>query len=189
LADAGGINPEAYLALTDRVSYRIEALRRAGGRFDVVATRWDVPVADAPARADTWHETALASDPLRVKAHDDLAVAVRAHLARRLPAHMVPAGVVVLERFPLTTNGKLDRRALPAPVLRRNPVAYEPPRTVLEQRIAAVFAQVLGNPKVGREDNFFDLGGHSLLAAQLMLRLKETFGEDIPLGSLFARPT
>ncbi|MFI5777660.1 amino acid adenylation domain-containing protein [Nocardia sp. NPDC051570] len=189
LADSGGINPEAYLALTEQVSYRIEALRRAGGRYDVVATRWDVPVADAPARADKWRETVVASDPLRVKAHDDLAVAVRAHLARRLPAHMVPAGVVVLDRFPLTTNGKLDRRALPAPVLRRNPVAYEPPRTVLEQRIAAVFAQVLGNPKVGREDNFFDLGGHSLLAAQLMLRLKETFGQDIPLGSLFARPT
>ncbi|ATL66118.1 non-ribosomal peptide synthetase [Nocardia terpenica] len=189
LADSDGTNPEAYLALAERTPYRIEAIRRPDGRFDVIATRWDVPLAAAPARPVTWRGGPVTSDPLRVKARDDLAVAVRAHLARRLPQHMVPAGVMVLDRFPLTTNGKLDRRALPAPVLRRNPVSYEPPRTPLEQRISAVFAQVLGVPRVGREDNFFDLGGHSLLAAQLVLRLKETFDEDIPLGSLFARPT
>ncbi|WP_051727402.1 non-ribosomal peptide synthetase [Nocardia brasiliensis] len=189
LADSGGVSPEDYLALADRVPYRIEALRRPGGRYDVVATGWDVALSGAPARAAEWPDDLIVSDPLRVKARDDLVVDVRAHLARRLPQHMVPAAVLVLDEFPLTTNGKLDRRALPAPVLRRNPVAYEPPRTPLEQRVAGVFAQVLGIPRVGREDNFFDLGGHSLLAAQLILRLKETFGEDIPLGSLFARPT
>ncbi|MFJ4655103.1 amino acid adenylation domain-containing protein [Nocardia sp. NPDC088792] len=188
-ADAGGADPEAYLALSEELSYRIEALRRPDGRFDVVATRWDIALPAAPSRPAVWPAEPVASDPLRVKAHDDLAVSVRAHLARRLPRHMIPAGVLVLERFPLTTNGKLDRRALPAPALRRNPVAYEPPRTPLEQRIAAVFTQVLGVPTIGRTDDFFDLGGHSLLAAQLMLRLKETFGEDIPLGSLFTAPT
>ncbi|WP_378741758.1 amino acid adenylation domain-containing protein [Nocardia brasiliensis] len=189
LADSGGISPEDFLALADQVPYRIEALRRPGGRYDVVATGWDVALPAVPARETEWPDDLVISDPLRVKARDDLVVDVRAHLARRLPQHMVPAAVLVLDEFPLTTNGKLDRRALPAPVLRRNTLEYEPPRTPLEQRVAHVFAHVLGIPRVGREDNFFDLGGHSLLAAQLILRLKETFGEDIPLGSLFARPT
>ncbi|MFG1796035.1 amino acid adenylation domain-containing protein [Nocardia sp. NPDC049149] len=189
LAGSGGISPEDYLALAERVPYRIEALRRPDGRFDVVATGWDIALPGAPARAVEWPGDLVVSDPLRVKARDDLVVDVRAHLARRLPQHMVPAAVLVLDEFPLTTNGKLDRRALPAPVLRRNTLEYEPPRTPLEQRVAGVFANVLGIPRVGREDNFFDLGGHSLLAAQLILRLKQTFGEDIPLGSLFARPT
>ncbi|WP_433664504.1 amino acid adenylation domain-containing protein [Nocardia sp. CA-128927] len=190
LADSGGISPEDYLALADRVPYRIEALRRPGGRYDVVVTGWDVALPSIPTARDAeWPDDLVISDPLRVKARDDLVVDVRAHLARRLPQHMVPAAVLVLDEFPLTTNGKLDRRALPAPVLRRNTLEYEPPRTPLEQRVAGVFAHVLGIPRVGREDNFFDLGGHSLLAAQLILRLKQTFGEDIPLGSLFARPT
>ncbi|GAA1608855.1 hypothetical protein GCM10009764_36000 [Nocardia ninae] len=190
LADSGGVNPEDYLALADRLPYRFEALRRPGGRYDVVVTGWDVPLPAIPAARDAeWPDDLVISDPLRVKARDDLVVDVRAHLARRLPQHMVPAAVLVLDEFPLTTNGKLDRRALPAPVLRRNTLEYEPPRTPLEQRVAGVFAHVLGIPRVGREDNFFDLGGHSLLAAQLILRLKQTFGEDIPLGSLFARPT
>ncbi|MFE9581762.1 amino acid adenylation domain-containing protein [Nocardia sp. NPDC006044] len=190
LAGSGGVNPEDYLALADRVPYRIEALRRPGGRYDVVVTGWDVGLPSIPVARDAeWPDELVISDPLRVKARDDLVVDVRAHLARRLPQHMVPAAVLVLDEFPLTTNGKLDRRALPAPVLRRNAVSYEPPRTPLEQRVAGVFAHVLGIPRVGREDNFFDLGGHSLLAAQLILRLKQTFGEDIALGSLFARPT
>ncbi|MFI6046871.1 amino acid adenylation domain-containing protein [Nocardia sp. NPDC051321] len=190
LADSGGVSPEDYLALADRVPYRIEALRRPGGRYDVVVTGWDVALPSVPGARDAeWPDDLVISDPLRVKARDDLVVDVRAHLARRLPQHMVPAAVLVLDEFPLTTNGKLDRRALPAPVLRRNTLEYEPPRTPLEQRVAGVFAHVLGIPRVGREDNFFDLGGHSLLAAQLILRLKQTFGEDIPLGSLFARPT
>ncbi|MFE5463165.1 thioester reductase domain-containing protein, partial [Nocardia sp. NPDC056564] len=184
------VSPEDYLALADRVPYRIEALRRPGGRYDVVVTGWDVALPSIPvARAAEWPDDLVISDPLRVKARDDLVVDVRAHLARRLPQHMVPAAVLVLDEFPLTANGKLDRRALPAPVLRRNTLEYEPPRTPLEQRVAGVFAHVLGIPRVGREDNFFDLGGHSLLAAQLILRLKQSFGEDIPLGSLFARPT
>ncbi|MFI9502945.1 amino acid adenylation domain-containing protein [Nocardia sp. NPDC052566] len=189
LGDSGGVDPEDFLAVADRLPYRVEALRRPGGHFDVVATSWGLPAPAAPVRESGWPDAPVTSDPLRVKARADLIVDVRAHLARRLPQHMVPTAVVALDRFPLTANGKLDRRALPAPVLRRATVEFEPPRTPLEQRVAGVFAQVLGVPRVGRTDNFFDLGGHSLLAAQLILRLKETFGEAVPLGSLFARPT
>ncbi|QIS12938.1 non-ribosomal peptide synthetase [Nocardia arthritidis] len=189
LAESGGRNPEDYLRLADRLPYRVEALRRPGGRYDVVAARADSGPVAIPRRDTDWLHEPVVSDPLRVKARADLAVAVRARLARRLPQHMVPSAVVVLDGFPLTPNGKLDRRALPAPTVRRTTLEYEPPRTPLEQRVAGVFAQVLGVPRVGRTDNFFDLGGHSLLAAQLILRLKETFAEDIPLGSVFARPT
>uniref|UniRef100_UPI0035648415 phosphopantetheine-binding protein n=1 Tax=Immundisolibacter sp. TaxID=1934948 RepID=UPI0035648415 len=96
--------------------------------------------------------------------------------------------VVVLERLPLTANGKLDRKALPAPEgdLQR---PYEAPQSDLERQLAAIWSEVLGIERIGRHDNFFDLGGHSLLATRLVGRLRTAFEMEIPLRALFEMRT
>ncbi|MEW5925947.1 MAG: amino acid adenylation domain-containing protein [Gemmatimonadota bacterium] len=113
---------------------------------------------------------------------------VRAYLAERMPDHMVPAAVVVLEAMPLTPNGKVDRRALPAPDLggAEEPVA---PRTPTEEVVAGIFAGVLGTGRVGAHDDFFELGGHSLLATRVVSRVRELFDVELPLRALFEGPT
>jgi amino acid adenylation domain-containing protein len=127
-----------------------------------------------------------------VASRDEMTAAeLRAHARTRLPEYMVPAAVVVMERLPLTANGKIDRRALPAPEASRAAVQaeYAAPRGPVEEAIAGVWSEVLGVPRVGIEDNFFDLGGHSLLAAQVVSRLSERLGLDLPLRVLFETPT
>jgi enterobactin synthetase component F len=113
--------------------------------------------------------------------------AVREAVALTLPEHMVPSAVVVLEEFPLSPNGKLDRRALPAPV--HEPGGGRRPAVAREEAMARVFAEVLGLGEVGADDAFFDLGGSSLLAIRLVARIREEFGAELTLGSLFASPT
>jgi acyl carrier protein len=116
---------------------------------------------------------------------------VRAYLSARLPAYMLPSAVVALERMPTTPNGKLDRRALPAPTAVRSELeeCYVSPRTPIEELIAGTLAEVLGVERVGIYDDFFALGGHSLLAMQLVSRLSHAFPIQIPLRSLFEAPT
>ncbi|MGC7096250.1 non-ribosomal peptide synthetase [Amycolatopsis lurida] len=112
--------------------------------------------------------------------------AVRDQLARRLPAYMVPSQVVVLDELPITPNGKLDRRALPAP---KEPVPYVEPGTPVEKAIAELWADVLGVERVGVVDNFFDLGGHSLLITQLMARVKAVLEVDVPMMAVLDNQT
>ncbi|QPB24375.1 non-ribosomal peptide synthetase [Rhizobium sp. 007] len=120
----------------------------------------------------------------------DLAGALRAHLSACLPDYMVPSAFVRLSALPLTPNGKLDRKALPVPeddaYARRT---YEAPQGAVETALAAIWEELLGIERVGRHDHFFELGGHSLLAVQLMSRLPQALGVEMPLTTLFARPT
>ncbi|HEX8318270.1 amino acid adenylation domain-containing protein, partial [Longimicrobium sp.] len=111
---------------------------------------------------------------------------LREHLRRSLPEYMVPWAFVSLERLPLTPNGKLDRKALPAPEGSSYAArAYEAPRTEAERKVAAVWAEVLGVESVGAHDRFFDLGGHSLLLVRVQARLREAFGQPVPITHLF----
>ncbi|HEX6199873.1 MAG TPA: amino acid adenylation domain-containing protein, partial [Thermoanaerobaculia bacterium] len=114
---------------------------------------------------------------------------LRGHLAARLPRHMVPSSVEVLDALPRTPNGKLDRSALPRARGGAGTAAYVAPRTPVEERIAAVFGGVLGVERVGAHGDFFRLGGHSLLATRAVARLREAFGVDLPLAALFQAPT
>jgi hypothetical protein len=112
-------------------------------------------------------------------------------LRRKLPAYMVPSACILLDAWPLTPNGKIDRAALPAPeehaVESRAPFA--PPRSSSEQVVAKVWAEVLGRGEIGLEDNFFDLGGHSLLAAQVITRLNALLQASVSVRALFDQPT
>ncbi|WLB24555.1 amino acid adenylation domain-containing protein (plasmid) [Bradyrhizobium japonicum] len=119
----------------------------------------------------------------------DLAGGLRAHLSARLPDYMVPSAFVRLARLPLTVNGKVDRNALPAPSEEAYAHrAYAPPQGEIETALATIWAELLGVERIGRHDNFFELGGHSLLAVQLMSRLSQAQGVELPLRTLFARP-
>lgn len=118
--------------------------------------------------------------------------ALRPLLKRTLPDYMVPSAVVVMDAFPLTPNGKIDRRALPAPdrSLGKEQTEYVAPRTPLEQTLASIWQELLRVERVGVNDNFFDLGGHSLLATQVISRLRKSdFPVDLPLRVLFEHPT
>ncbi|MFL6121315.1 non-ribosomal peptide synthetase [Actinophytocola sp.] len=110
-----------------------------------------------------------------------------AELAATLPAHMVPSAFVVLERFPLTPNGKLDRDALPEPARRQDP-AYLAPRTDAETLVAEVFAEILGVEKVGALDDFHDLGGNSLRGMRAMALIRARIDVDVPMRALFGFP-
>jgi amino acid adenylation domain-containing protein len=118
---------------------------------------------------------------------DDL----RTFLRQSLPEHMVPGAFVALEALPLSPNGKVDRRALPAPGAKHLPEGRPrvAPRNALETAIAAIWREVLHRPEVGVHDGFFDLGGHSLVATQIMSRLRDAFGVEVPLRRLFERPS
>jgi amino acid adenylation domain-containing protein len=113
---------------------------------------------------------------------------IRDFLKQKLPDYMVPAVFVVLDSWPLTPNGKVDRRALPEPVF-DSEHEYLPPRTTTEEKLAQIWREVLGLSRVGIADNFFELGGHSLLATQVISRTRNVLGIELPLDDLFAAPT
>ncbi|MFO7678744.1 MAG: amino acid adenylation domain-containing protein [Chloroflexota bacterium] len=119
------------------------------------------------------------------------AVELRRYLREKLPDYMVPTSFMALDSFPLTPNGKINRRALPKPAqVQTGPdAAYAAPRDDRETAVAHIWADVLGLARIGIHDDFFDLGGHSLLAIQIIVRLNQTLDIDLPLGSLFQMPT
>jgi amino acid adenylation domain-containing protein len=116
---------------------------------------------------------------------------LREFLQARVPEFMVPSAVMLLSAMPVNSVGKVDRNALPVPDRSRPDVkqAYVPPRTPIEEELAGVVAQVLGLKRVGVLDNFFELGGHSMLATQVVSRVRQLYHLDLPLRSLFERPT
>jgi surfactin family lipopeptide synthetase C len=127
--------------------------------------------------------------PQRGRAPTD--AALHLYLREQLPEYMIPSAFVLLDRLPLTPNGKLDRQALPAPSEARSGLekTYIAPRTALEEVLISMYAEVLAS-RVGIDDNFFsDLGGHSLLATQLVSRIRDTFQIELPLRTVFDKPT
>ena len=147
-------------------------------REAVVIIREDVP--------GEKHLVAYVSADVETTSHE-----LRSYLRQRLPDYMIPSFFVLLDHLPLNANGKVDRPALrePQPEEALVTAVYVAPRTPTEQRIADIWARVLGVERIGINDSFFDLGGHSLLAMQLISRIREDFGLEVPLVHLFENPT
>jgi len=115
---------------------------------------------------------------------------LRSFLESKLPSYMIPAAFVILEALLLTPNGKVDRKALPAPELtQQSSSSYVPPTTPIENLLAGIWAEILGIDKVGIDNNFFTLGGHSLIATRVMSRIRQVFQIELPLRCLFEKPT
>jgi len=198
-----GIEPESWIALESELPYDIElrwTRATADGAIDVFARRRDsaVPrwaVGAAQCTADVSMTEAglrkFASSPLQVRMGDRLLPELKGWLEERLPNYMVPAGILLLEKLPLKSNGKLDRVALPAPdYVTASRGNYIAPRTPLEEVLAGVMAEVLAVRHVGVHDNFFtELGGHSLLATQVATRIRSMFEVEFPLRTIFEFPT
>jgi acyl carrier protein len=132
-----------------------------------------------------------ANRPLEQSVDRQLVPELRELLSKLLPEFMVPSFFVLLETFPLTPSGKIDRHRLPAPSGLRPQLAapFTAPRNSVEERLVLVWSDVLGVEGIGVFDNFFELGGHSLLATQVISRLRRLFGVEVPLRELFERPT
>jgi amino acid adenylation domain-containing protein len=145
---------------------------------------------DLRSRLRLQRDGGLSDDRTLEESVDRLRGDLRELLGKKLPAFMVPASLTVLPELPLTSNGKLDRRALPAPVWEeQSDAAFTPPRTAAEIQIAAIWQDVLGLERVGVDDNFFHLGGHSLLAARVTTQVRERFSIELSVRAIFERPT
>ena len=163
------------------------------GLVDLIYARATEPPDDCPlpALSDLYLPTTqvgslagYVNDPSAIERVAEL----RGFVAGQLPEYMAPAAIMVVESLPLTVNGKLDRRALPAPEF-ISAVAYRAPRDRQEQVLAALFGEVLGVTRVGIDESFFDLGGHSLSAIRLMARIRAELGVEVPIRALFDAPT
>ncbi|SPE63027.1 Dimodular nonribosomal peptide synthase [Streptomyces netropsis] len=182
--------PDGTLEYFGRADHqvKIRGFRIELGEIEAVLAEHD-DVADAAVivREDTPGDKRLVG--YAVPARETTAALLREHTATELPVHMVPSAVVLLDRLPLTANGKLDRKALPAPDLAAAVTEGRAPRGPREEQLCAIFADVLGLPRVGVDDNFFDLGGHSLLAVRLAGRIKDALGAEVGIGTIFQAPT
>ncbi|MGW4927489.1 amino acid adenylation domain-containing protein, partial [Streptomyces parvulus] len=167
---------------TDAVDVVFVDRNRLSGRAPV-GTYAALPAGASTAPLSTW-----ATNPAARRGTGALVTKVREHTRDHLPDYMVPSAVVPLDRLPLTANGKLDRAALPVPEF-ASAGSGRGARTPQEQIACDLFAQVLGLPRVGVDDDFFDLGGHSLLATRLIAQIRVTFGVELELRALFEGPT
>ena len=188
-----GIEPEIWYALDVPYAVNISWSNSSSqGCYDVVFVR---PEARSFIREKTvsrprpWHS--YTNNPLQAKAARKLIPQLQAYLAAKLPEYMVPAAFAVLSSLPLTPNGKVDRRALPAPepIKLESAGSYAAPQTATQQVLAKIWMEVLGIKRAGIRDNFFELGGHSLLATQLVSRVRDACGVELPLRSVFEAPT
>ena len=114
---------------------------------------------------------------------------LRDYLKQKLPEHMVPLAFVFMDGLPLTPNGKVDRKALPRPEFKQPEKNFVAPRNKMEEKLASIWCELLDLKRVGVHDNFLELGGHSLLATQVISRVRNAFGVELPLRTVFEEPT
>ena len=192
-----GIEPEDWWSLAAEVPYTVDVSwsnADTTGCYDVIfqhqsaVKNGDSLSFEALVNPACSWET-YTNNPLQSQYARHLIPQLRRYLEQNLPDYMIPAAFVVLEALPLTPNGKVNRGALPAPDrIERDGGTDTAPRSPIEQKLAGIWANLLGLKHVGIDDNFFQLGGHSLLATQLTSRIRDVFGVDLPLRSVFEAP-
>ncbi|MBQ0985577.1 amino acid adenylation domain-containing protein [Streptomyces sp. F63] len=199
---AEGVDPEDIRDLAGQAGYRAAldwSRHGADGRFDALLTREgtepepDEEESVSPAapeqEAPDWSE--YANQPLKAEIRHLLLPRLHTHLAERLPGYMLPSDLVALDTLPVTSSGKLDRRALPAPQASGSDGSAPrvPARNTTEALLVSMWEQILDRSPIGVLDNFFELGGHSLLAVQLVARIRQVFSLDVPVRLFFDLPT
>jgi ubiquinone/menaquinone biosynthesis C-methylase UbiE/acyl carrier protein len=191
-------DPEDLCILAERLNYRprMRVSLTGDGSCDLFLKRNSTASAAAPFAVECAGDAGLperyANTPIAFLMGAQIVPELQAHVRARLPEYMSPAAIVLLNSLPLSPNGKVDRRALSSMLTDRAELgqAYVAPRSPVEERLARIWAQVLKIDRVGINDDFFsDLGGHSLLTTQLLARIRESFQADLPLRSVFEKPT
>ncbi|MCP3999465.1 MAG: amino acid adenylation domain-containing protein [Gammaproteobacteria bacterium] len=186
---SASIQPESLYQLAAELKLSIQLIGTAPGRFNALFHsaksscdgRIMLPTRDLSLKQ-------CCNNPMQGRMQRNLVPALKDHLRLFLPDYMVPAVFSILEAFPLTPNGKIDRQALPAPD-QGSAQTYTPPRTPTEEALVSIWENLLGVDQVGVLDDFFGLGGHSLLATQLISRIRDQLDVSLPLNSLFDNPT
>ena len=199
--DSVGLEPNDLLALAAECGYLVrinldESKTKSDfsvifhtNNFDITSYQTILTVFDADEFKNNSSLNLYANSPDTLAAKRDLPRYLREHLQDRLPDYMVPGVLMVLDEFPLTPNGKLDRNALPSPEPGVLTDAYVAPRTDIELTLSQIWSEVLGVDRVGIHDNFFELGGHSLLATRVISALRQHFEIELPLRNIFESPT
>jgi len=191
-----GVVPAVFFDAIKTHGYRLETIATTPGYFNA----WIVAEDRSEDRGEDLCEglgegltaclnsTETANDPMAGRLQRSLIPELRDSLKAGLPEYMVPGVYSILEAFPLTPNGKIDRNALPVPQSQITQT-YVPPESDTEKTLAAIWEDILSTGQVGIDDDFFDLGGHSLLATQLISRIRDGLGVSLPLNALFETPT
>ena len=185
--------PDGQIEFIGRVDFqvKIRGFRIELGEIEAqLLTHPQVKDAVVAARGQTAGEKKIFAYLLTEDGQEIDPQAMRDFLKKRLPDYMVPSAFVVLDKFPLTPNGKVDRKALPDPEQKDMATErYVAPRTPEEELLVSIWEDILKTDHIGIEHNFFDLGGHSLLATQLVSRVRDAFDVELPLKDVFAAPT
>ncbi|MER6799731.1 condensation domain-containing protein, partial [Amycolatopsis mediterranei] len=183
-----GVDPEDLYRLGERAGYRVAVtLAAEGGELEAVFSRGEDGPAYRPVRP-TGTPGSYANNPAARRETGALVASLRAHVRDRLPRYMVPSAFVILDKLPVLASGKLDRKVLPSPE-RFTAGPGRAPRNPVEQLLCEMFADVLGVPQAGPDDDFFALGGHSLLATRLIQRIRAAVGAEVPVRAVFDAPT
>jgi amino acid adenylation domain-containing protein len=185
--------PDGSLEFLGRLDHqvKIRGFRIELGEIDaVIAGHPDVRESLVLAREEAGGGHAIVAYAIAHAGSAVSAADLRAHAQGKLPDFMVPAGVMLLDAWPTTPNGKIDRKALPAPAAQRgNAAGTQAPRNAIEQQIAAIWREVLALDAVGIDDSFFDVGGHSLNLVEVEVALERVLGMTVPTMDLFRFPT
>ncbi|MEP7273520.1 MAG: amino acid adenylation domain-containing protein, partial [Acidobacteriota bacterium] len=192
----GAVDPEEACALGESCGYTTEPRWPESGAadsFDLVLRRNDQSevVIKSRWRVNGTPLSHYSNNPLRPMIVEGILPSLRAALGETLPDYMIPSIFVFLDSLPVVANGKVDRKALPAPNLNGGSRhrTTTPPRTPVEKTIAGIWAETLNLEHVGVEDNLFELGGHSLMVAQIVSRLRDALSIELPLRTVFEQPT
>ncbi len=189
LSAVTGEDPHAVVQLANDLGVAISWRGfSADGIYDAIFNpQWQTKAVENAKNARSFDYSRFTNAPALSTADAKLGRVLQDYLRQSLPDYMVPSAIMVLAEWPLSPSGKIDRQALPVP--NRRTESYIAPRTPQEEALCSIFAEVLSVEQVGLEDDFFSLGGHSLLATRLVSQVRNSFGVDLPLRTLFEAPT